>query len=723
MMPFRSPSTRAGSPLLSVLLPLALLLAAAFAGTASAQAADRVVVLPLDGDRSLAPWALAVSTGLQRTLNTIDGVFSPPVGDAALLADRARDVEVEPIEAIRERFGAQAILGGRVDGDGRRMRVTLRALAGGAAGGERTVVGETPAELLRGVSEAAVDLLGLSLSDSARGELQRVAAEAPSTEVLSALALASSRLPGADVGALRSAADLDADSSWVLSELARALSLAGDVEVGLETAERATEITPSDVEAWVVRGVVARRAGESDAARSAFEEALRLNPAHAVALTGLAEHQPRGEAIASLERAIELYPRLLEAHVALADLLDGPRAFQRLRAAGRSLPDSLQLHREVVRRALEVGDAAGALDYLRQTAREPLALTPGLFALATALPSAQAQQALDFLREGRERFPDSERLALAEGRLLREAGQLDEAVATLREVHEASPDDAEAANALALTLLQRGDVDEARGLLEGAAEDDATARFNLAQLLLESGRPRAAAAELEPDMTEGLRDPERWRVYGMAQAAAGRAEVARAALERALEIDPEDEQAQRALRRLEERLEVAGDAQMELDAEAMRLFDDGMLALEQQRFDDAEQAFARAREVAPGEPLLAFYHGNALQRGGQPRAALEAYEPALEAFGDSGTVLNNIGFAHLQLGRYDRALPMLRSAVEAAPDNARAHLNLGLTYYAIRRFDEALARFERALELEPELEPSIAEARERARRLSAQDGD
>ena len=82
--------------------------------------------------------------------------------------------------------------------------------------------------------------------------------------------------------------------------------------------------------------------------------------------------------------------------------------------------------------------------------------------------------------------------------------------------------------------------------------------------------------------------------------------------------------------------------------------------------------------------------------------------------------MNNLGYAHLQVGRFDRALDTLRSAVTANPSNARAHLNLGLTLYAGSRFDEAVAAFDRALELDPTLEASasdaIADARARAAR-------
>lgn len=705
---------------------LVLLLLPAALGLAQAQETRRVVVLPLEGDASVAPWALGMATGLQRALNTVDGLYVPPVGDPAVLADRAREAGLDPVPTVRERFGADTVLGGQIESDGGSTRLTLRALGAEDEAAQRTVSGDDPAALLEAAADAARELLSLELGQSARDELRRVAQEAPAVEVLSPLALASSRLPGTDVGALRAAADLAADSSWVLAELARALATGGDVEGAREAARRATDLTPSDVEAWVVRGTVARRAGEADAARSAFEEALRRNPDHAVALLGLAEAQGGSEAVATLQRAVAAYPRLLEAHLALAESAEGARAFQRLRDAGDALPDSLRLHQAVVNRALAADDAGGALQYLRDAAQDPLARAPGLYALAESLPATRAEAALAFVREGREAFPEAASLAVVEARLLRAEGRSEAAVEVLRGVVEANPEHGEAANALALALLDSGAREEARRVLQGAAESDATVRFNLGQLLLEAGRPEASAEELAPLVEDDPEDPAVWTAYGTALAASGRAEEGREALQRALELEPGYAAAERTLNRLRERQEVAGDAEVDLPPAALRAYREGLSALEEGSWSDAARAFERAQaeaaDEAPEDPLLAFYRANALQRGGEVRAAVEAYGPALEAFPESGTVLNNVGFANLQLGRYDRALPTLRDAVEANPENARAHLNLGLTFYGLERYEEALDAWDRAVELEPELEQAIADPLARAQRLAGEDG-
>ena len=66
-------------------------------------------------------------------------------------------------------------------------------------------------------------------------------------------------------------------------------------------------------------------------------------------------------------------------------------------------------------------------------------------------------------------------------------------------------------------------------------------------------------------------------------------------------------------------------------------------------------------------------------------------------------LLNNLGYAQLQVGRLDLALETLRRALEADPGNARAHLNLGLTYYGLSRFADAADAFDEALAIDPSL--------------------
>jgi len=713
---------------LALVAGLVLFAANAIAQNASSQsdigrsATTRVVAVPLQGPPELAPWQLGIATALQRSLNVIDGVYVPPIGDAVVLAERADAAGGDAGAAVRERFEADLLLGGRVASAPAGLDVTLeRVDTSGEVSSHTVTVSADPATAMPLIVEAAIEVLGLEATPSDVTAALAVAAQAPSVEGLRAVALASSRLVAPDEAALRAADELAPGRSWILAERARAASLAGRHDEARALASTATDAQPEDVEAWTIRAVVALRAGEREASAQAYRTALERNPSHAIARAGLAGTLSGENALREYQRALDAYPRLLEAHLAIAEIQGGARGLQTLRSAAAWLPDSVRLHRTVLQRVVAAGDPAGAVRYLRDVLEQPLARSADGFALAAELPPGRNEAARELLARGAEEFPSDVSLALAEARFLRELGEAAAAEARLRPFAEAAPDDARIANALALTLVAQQRLAEAREVLDVVSDNSATVRFNLAQALLEAGLPRAAVEELAPDMegdaADAPADPEVWAVYGTALAGAGRFELAREALARALELDAEQPLALRTLRRLEERAEVAPGTSEALPPEARAAFDRGLTHLEQGRNEQAATELRIAYDATPGEtPLLAFYLANALQRDGRVAEALELYDEVVEAFPESGTVLNNYGFAWLQVGRYDRALTTLREAVALAPDNARAHLNLGLTYYGLSRFGDALAEWDVATELDPSLAPSIEETRRRAER-------
>ncbi len=708
-------------------LALAALPLVPLGGPAVAQAPPtdvvRIVVLPFDGPGELEPWRFGLPASLQRSLNVVDGVFVPPVGDAVLLADQATRASADAITEIVERFDAAAVLSGALERDGGQLVVTLRGVLPDGRTALRDVrVPLAPREALPDVTLAAANLLGLPLAAGERADALAVARSAPTIEGLRAVALAATRVGQPDAAALRAATELAPERSWAWAERARLASLVGAHEDARTFARTATDAQDADVEAWTIRGVVAQRAGDEADARTSFRRALEGNPAHAVARAGLAGLSEGAARSDGYEAALVAYPRLLEAHLALADDAEGARGIQVLRAAGDALPDATTLHATVVDRALAAGDAAGAAAYLEEVLRDPMARRPSTYALATRLAPTRPEVATRILGEGRERFPEDVGLAVAASRVLRTTGDPVAAEAVLAPFADVATDVPRVANALALALVEQGRLEEARAVFGASAADDPTIRYNFAVALLEAGFAADAAAELAPDMRDGLRDADRWAVYGAALAASGREAEGREALARARTLVEDHPLATRTLRRLDERERVAGDAADPLPPEARAAFDRGLAQLEQGRNAEAVEALRSAYDAAgPSTPLVAAYLGNALARTDRIEEAIRYYEQALAAYPDSGAVQNDLGFAYLRLGRYDRALPTLRDAVANAPEDARAHLNLGLVYYGLSRFEDALAAWDRAVALDPALAPAIQASRERAERVVADD--
>lgn len=66
-----------------------------------------------------------------------------------------------------------------------------------------------------------------------------------------------------------------------------------------------------------------------------------------------------------------------------------------------------------------------------------------------------------------------------------------------------------------------------------------------------------------------------------------------------------------------------------------------------------------------------------------------------------GLDLSNEAAAHLERGRPEKALPLLRQALERLPDDSSVLLNLGGAYVLLGRYAEAVAVLERASRLAP----------------------
>ena len=704
------------------------------AGAQNAQTAQdvtRLVVLPFDAAGPAEAYRAGLATALQRGLNVVDGVYAPPVGDALLVFGRLSERDNISAEAVAEAFGATAVVSGRVTLSGSQAGVLL-AFAGPAYPQvvERAVTAsaDDPAALVESVLNAVVDELGLRLGGGDRQELDAVAAQTPSLPSLGAVGQASLRLPALDPAALAAAASLDGGSSWALSERARALLLEGDQAGALTASQAAIDAAPQDVEALVTRGLILLATGDTAGARGAFEAARVLNPVHALALQGLGRTAATpDEARANYEAALNAYPRLVEAYLDLAALEeeDPRRALQTLRGAADRVPDSLGLKRAFMGLAIRQGDPAGALSYLRTELQDEAARSPSLYALAAGLPSEYGAQALDIVREGRTVYPDDATLALAEASLLSGSGDAAGAARVLQEAHSRDPQNAALANELAVTQARAGDLEGARATLEGvpgvSGGSNVALGVNLARLYLQAGQAEGAINTLEPLLTRAPDDAEVYALYGTALGRAGRYDQALNALDRALSIEPENAQARSARSAVEQQRSLTGGERLAYSGDTAVAVNEGLSAVEAGDFAAAADAFGRARASlgeGSGDGFLSFYEAYSLQRTDRVREAIPLYEQALEDFADNDTVLNNLGYAYVQTGRFDRGLEYLTRAAEANPDNSQAQLNLGGVYYQLNRYAQAVETWERAVALDPDLaetlNPLLEDARERA---------
>ncbi len=698
---------------------------------ALAQSAEpkRILVFAFSTEGSAKPYGVGLAVGLERSLNVLDGLFIPPIGDTVAVITQLQQqcqlgddgasggasggtqpCQLTP-DKVAEFFGAQVIVSGKVSASGAQVKVLL-GFSGPAYPDAKdvTIKGNLtdPAAVVGKVVNAVLSELKLSAVGSEHQQLQSVIAETPSLPSLQAAASASLRLQSPDMSALNAAASLDKDSSWVLSELARGQALQGDLKSAQATALQAVKAGPDDISARTIQGIVLLAAGDDKGALNAFNAALKLNPDYAPALEGKgrASSDPK-QAEAAYEAAIAAYPQYTQAYLDLADLqakTSGQRALQTLRQGTEQNPYAIRLYSAFMQETVKLGDPGGALAYLKQTLAEQQHPLPELYALAAGLPDSLGDQALAIVKEGLKAYPQSDVLALADASLESKKGDYAAAEAALKTGLAANPDNLDIINRLAIAQATQGEFDAAQKTLEGAPGDNPTLQTNLANVYLQAGQAGAAVKVLKPLLAKSPKDAQLHTLYGIALGRSGQFDAALSELNQALELEHKNQQAKDAEDAIKQQQQLTqGKKLAELSPEANTAFQKGLAALEKRDFSTAANDFAQARK-AQDTGLLAFYQGYALQNMGQNREAIDAYQDALKDknLAGSDVILNDLAAAYFSIGRYDEALTYSRQAVKANSENAQAQLNLGLLYAQLGRNQDALGPLSQALKLKPE---------------------
>lgn len=207
-----------------------------------------------------------------------------------------------------------------------------------------------------------------------------------------------------------------------------------------------------------------------------------------------------------------------------------------------------------------------------------------------------------------------------------------------------------------------------------------------ARRLVAAGRPGAALAVLEPQRGAGPGMIDVLALRGQALFALGRHDEAERAYAEASRLAPQiaDLHSNRAMSLVEGSRLMLGSQFVLVD-----------------RVRDAEMAFARARELAPGD--VRHPHGQALAREllFDLEGAAALYRSALEIDGDHVPSLRALGDALLRQGGAEAALVPLLRARELAPEDPIVAYAAGKALLRAGRTDEAIVALEDAARLDP----------------------
>jgi tetratricopeptide (TPR) repeat protein len=234
------------------------------------------------------------------------------------------------------------------------------------------------------------------------------------------------------------------------------------------------------------------------------------------------------------------------------------------------------------------------------------------------------------------------------------------------------PEDLKMSLLVAQSLVNLGKIAEAQAELDllPAEKRNAEVKYALGRISLGKGdaeRARVyfieAAAGLphQPEVIENLVDLDSREVLAAQQAkATARLETARQRRAESIELV---------------RQAVAAKPN---DAKLQQL--DGVVAVVEERMDDAEKSFLKAIELDPTdrsgyERLARFYNAT-----GKMPQAIEVYEKGVEALPEDAQFHHTLGMLYELRGEADRAVPHYEEAIRLAPSLAEAKNNLAYIY-------------------------------------------
>lgn len=250
----------------------------------------------------------------------------------------------------------------------------------------------------------------------------------------------------------------------------------GELDAALATLDEMSRKRPEAAGPHELRGRVHLLRRDLDAARKAYEEALKLDPALNSAIGGLAfidvaQDKPDA-AIARLRAAAAADPRNWFVRVALAELKSRRLApieevRQLLAEAVAASPVDPEPRIKLIEYTLRKRQFKDAL----AVSREALAAMPGDVRVLDVAGRAQAQagdveQALNTYRRLVALLPNAPEPQLRLGELFLVSGARDQALAALRRALELAPESPEAQVALVDALLRGGDFASAQQFLQ-----------------------------------------------------------------------------------------------------------------------------------------------------------------------------------------------------------------------------------------------------------------
>jgi tetratricopeptide (TPR) repeat protein len=309
--------------------------------------------------------------------------------------------------------------------------------------------------------------------------------------------------------------------------------------------------------------------------------------------------------------------------------------------------------------------------------------------------------ALEIVQAGEQKYADSAVLPLARGQLLERQGKYDDAQKAYKTALERDDKLERAMVLMAACLSKLGRYDEAEAML-GKTQIGKQGPKVRARMYLQSGRLERAVPILA-GLSAGT-DPEIPYLQGVLAMREGRFDDAQKAFEASLKVKTDYVQARLAQSELIEARRVGVP---KLEGDALFRFRLGQAALDSANPLEAVTAFKAVLDKAPNTAQASFFLGVALYESGEAEDALEVFQTALKALPNNVVILTNLGAVYLDIGRYDLALENLTKATQADAKYARGWFYLGIVNFQLGYAQPAREAFLRAVGLDSNLKDQV----------------
>lgn len=185
--------------------------------------------------------------------------------------------------------------------------------------------------------------------------------------------------------------------------------------------------------------------------------------------------------------------------------------------------------------------------------------------------------------------------------------------------------------------------------------------------------PKATAA-CQKSVSLAIGAPVGYTCLGLVYNATGQYEQAIDQFQRALKLDPNNDDVYRGLAFAYEHVK---------------------------RFDEAEAIYRRAIAMRPQYAAGYNWLGRFLHERGRYGEAIEVFRQSTELAPDSFRGYYNLGGAYTSAGKYDDAVVALQKSISIRP-TLGAYANLGTVYFYLGKYPQAAEAYEKAVQIDPQ---------------------